>query len=46
MTAGMTAVTDAVRRRRGVRRAALLLGSVAAAFYVGFIIMMVWRGSR
>ena len=33
-------------RRRRVRRTALLLSSVAAIFYVGFIVMMVWRGSR
>jgi hypothetical protein len=37
---------DAGKRRREVRRAALLLGSVAAVFYVGFIVMMIWRGSR
>jgi hypothetical protein len=37
---------DAVQRRRGVRRTAWLLGSVAAIFYVGFIAMMIWRGSR
>jgi hypothetical protein len=37
---------DAGQRRRGVRRTALLLGSVAAVFYVGFIVMMIWRASR
>ncbi len=37
---------DAGKRRRGVRRTALLLGSVAAFFYVGFIVMMVWRASK
>jgi hypothetical protein len=45
----MSAVTptapDAGRRRR-VRRTALLLGTIAAVFYVGFIAMMIWRGSR
>ena len=34
------------QRRRGVRRTALLLGIVAAIFYVGFMAMMIWRGSR
>ena len=34
------------QRRRGVRRTALLLGFVAAMFYVGFIAMMIWRASR
>jgi len=38
--------SDAGKRRRDVRRTALLLGIVAALFYVGFIIMMVWRASR
>jgi hypothetical protein len=36
---------DAGQRRR-VRRTALLLGIVAAGFYVGFIVMMVWRATR
>ena len=40
------AESDQERRQRGVRRTALLLGIVAAVFYVGFIAMMVWRGSR
>jgi hypothetical protein len=34
------------QRRRGVRRTALLLGFIAAVFYVGFMAMMIWRGSR
>ena len=33
-------------RRRRVRRTALLLALVAAAFYFGFIIMSVVRASR
>jgi hypothetical protein len=33
-------------RRRRVRRSALLFALVAAAFYVGFIVMMVARGMR
>ena len=37
---------DAGQRQRGVRRTALLLGSIAAAFYVGFIAMMIWRATR
>ncbi|MGE0580900.1 MAG: hypothetical protein AB7P31_02010 [Steroidobacteraceae bacterium] len=35
--------TDDVRRR--VRRGAIALGLVAFAFYVGFIVMSVARGS-
>jgi len=36
---------DADRRRR-VRRTALLLALIAAAFYVGFIVMSVVRGAK
>ena len=43
---GSAIVTDAGQRQRGVRRTAVLLGIVAAIFYVGFIVMMVWRASR
>jgi hypothetical protein len=43
---GMSTAPDAVRRQRGVRRTALLLGTVAAVFYVGFIAMMIWRATR
>ena len=32
-------------RKRGVRRTALWLALVAAAFYFGFIALSVWRGS-
>jgi hypothetical protein len=33
-------------RRRRVRRNALLLALIAAAFYLGFIIMSVMRGAK
>ncbi|HEY1898223.1 MAG TPA: hypothetical protein VGG49_00345 [Steroidobacteraceae bacterium] len=33
-------------RRRQVRRTALVLGAIAVVFYVGFIAMMIYRGSR
>ena len=33
-------------RRRRVRRSALLFGLIAAAFYLGFIAMMLVRGTR
>jgi hypothetical protein len=45
MTAG-TSTVPGPERRRGVRRTALLLGLVAAAFYVGFIVMMIARASK
>jgi hypothetical protein len=37
---------DEAQRRRRVRRSAILFALVAAAFYVGFIVMMVERGSK
>ncbi len=46
MSVNMPTVPDAGERRRGVRRTALLLGCIAAVFYVGFMAMMIWRGSR
>lgn len=46
MSLDPSAETDAGLRRRGVRRTALLLGVVAALFYVGFMAMMIYRGSR
>jgi hypothetical protein len=44
--ADTTTVIDPSQRQRGVRRTAVLLGIVAAVFYVGFIVMMVWRATR
>ena len=36
----------ACEQRRRLRRSALLWGMIAVAFYVGFIIMTLVRGSR
>jgi hypothetical protein len=44
MAAGTNTNTDE-DRRRSVRRTALWLTLVAAAFYFGFIALAVWRGS-
>jgi len=41
--AGMEARSE---QRRRVRRSALLWGLIAAAFYLGFIVMAVVRGTR
>ena len=41
--AGMAAGAE---RRRRVRRSALLWALIAAAFYLGFILMSVMRGMR
>jgi hypothetical protein len=37
---------DEVERRRRVRRSAICFALIAAAFYFGFIVMMVARGTR
>ncbi len=37
---------EQAERRRRVKRTAVLLGLVAAAFYVGFIVMMYLRGQH
>jgi len=44
-SAGDASLDEAGRRRR-VRRSAILFGLIAAAFYLGFIAMMLVRGSR
>jgi hypothetical protein len=46
MSAATPTVPDTRQSQRGVRRTAWLLGIIAAVFYVGFIIMMIWRASR
>jgi hypothetical protein len=46
MSAATPTMPDRSRRQRGVRRTAWLLGIVAAIFYFGFIVMMVWRATR
>jgi hypothetical protein len=46
MSAEAPTMIDGGKRRRDVRRSALLLGFVAAVFYVGFMVMMIWRASR
>jgi hypothetical protein len=40
------APVDAADRRRRVRRTAVVLGLVAIAFYLGFIVMAVMRGLK
>ena len=45
-TAPSAADLGEAERRRRVRRSAMLFGVIAAAFYVGFIVMMLARGMR
>jgi hypothetical protein len=37
---------DEAERRRRVRRSAIVFAVIAAAFYVGFIAMMLARGTK
>lgn len=37
---------DSVQSGRRIRRSALLLGVVAAAFYLGSMFILVWRAGR
>jgi hypothetical protein len=37
---------EAEKRRRGVRRTAILFGLIALFFYVGFIVLTLVRGSK
>ncbi|MGH8323677.1 MAG: hypothetical protein ACRETD_07750 [Steroidobacteraceae bacterium] len=37
---------DVEKRKRGVRRTALVFGLIALFFYVGFIVLLVVRGSK
>ena len=42
----MAAEVSGPDRKRGVRRTALWLALLAAAFYLGFIALAVWRGTH
>jgi hypothetical protein len=37
---------DAQKRKRGIRRTAIVFGLIAAFFYFGFIVLTLVRGSR
>jgi fucose permease len=37
---------EAAKRKRGVRRTAIVFGLIALFFYVGFIVLTVVRGSK
>jgi hypothetical protein len=37
---------EQAERRRRAKRAAVLLGAVAAAFYIGFIVLTFFRGQH
>jgi hypothetical protein len=37
---------DAEKRKRGVRRTAIVFGLIALFFYVGFMVLIVVKGSK
>jgi hypothetical protein len=37
---------DDAQRRKRIRRSAMLFGAIALAFYFGFIVLLLVRGSR
>lgn len=37
---------EAEKRKRGVRRTAIVFGLIALFFYVGFMVLLVVRGSK
>ena len=41
-----TGAVDEAGRRRRIRRSAIVFAVIAAAFYLGFIAMMLVRGAR
>jgi hypothetical protein len=45
-TAGLSQVDAAEKRKRGIRRTALVFGLVALFFYFGFIVLTLVRGSK
>ena len=46
MGIALTQDDEAEKRKRGVRRTALVFGLIALFFYIGFIVLTVVRGSR
>jgi hypothetical protein len=46
VTSAVVAPEDETERRRRIRRAALLYGGIALAFYLGFIVLALLRGLR
>ncbi len=46
MSSALAHNDEAEKRRRGVRRTALIAGFIALLFYVGFIVLTLVRGSK
>jgi hypothetical protein len=46
MSTALAQNDEAEKRRRGVRRTAIVVGLIALFFYFGFIVLTLVRGSR
>jgi hypothetical protein len=46
MSAALAQDLDAEKRKRGVRRTAIVFGLIALFFYVGFMVLIVVRGLK
>jgi hypothetical protein len=46
MSTVLTQDYDAEKRKRGVRRTAIVFGLIALFFYVGFMVLIVVKGSK
>jgi hypothetical protein len=46
MSTALAEDLDAEKRRRGVRRTAIVFGLIALFFYVGFMVLIVVKGSK
>ena len=46
MSSALAQNDEADKRRRGVRRTAIVFGLIALLFYVGFIVLTLVRGSK
>jgi uncharacterized membrane protein (DUF485 family) len=44
MSIGLAQQDDFEKRKRGVRRTAIVFGLIALFFYVGFIVLTLYRG--
>jgi len=45
-SAGLSQVEDTERRKRSIRRTAIVFGLIALFFYFGFIVLTLVRGSK
>jgi hypothetical protein len=46
MSTALAQDLDAEKRKRGIRRTAIVFGLIALFFYVGFMVLIVVKGSK